>query len=630
MKAQLKRDAKLGTQSQGVPFGPYILVSRLAVGGSAEVFLARPARGTHPAPWLAVKRLLPKLIDSGETETLTREAQLHGAIHHPHVVRVLDAGSIDEEPYIALEWVKGTDLGRLLRAARRHQKIIPISLAVGIAGRISLALQAIHSAVDESAAPLGLVHGDVTPSNLYLGLNGDVKLGDFGEAVAANVESHSEPLRGKMGYAAPELMMGNPGGPRSDQFALGVVLGEMLVGGPVFSGNGELARLLAMRDGDFGPLVATKGRVDAALVDAVTRCLSPDPKGRFESCAELAQALRPFHDPGARSPAELKQWVEWTTEKRRSSDSSQGPRTEWRDRSPSTVRPSTPPPHSGPVARRETPPERSGPPAQNRVPPPKDSESTGKLYSTGAPDLAYDLTADDRFGLFARLRRQGESGLLAFERTLDGTRSRLEAYLKGGLLVDVAGDGVDARLGQYLVRRGLLSSEDLAQALGSASVSGIRLHASLVEKGAVSAPEMHRAVRIQARDRVAATFNWTTGRASFYRGAAPDGPGMPVAVDLAAVMMAGAIYLAGGDPLAQLPDLSTKLWVGARAGALADPRERGKAPAAMLKVAEHAGRGLSLGDSLAELTGGTRGPALTMRQAAATVMAARALGWIAV
>ena len=161
-----------------VHFGPYVLDARIAVGGTSEVYLAHPADPRATPRRLVVKRLLPDFLADDEGRTMfEREARLHAAIHHENVVEVFGSGVTDGgEPYLAMEYVEGTDGYRLLRRLRGDRRTLPARVAVHIAAAILDALASAHAAKDERGRPLGIVHRDVTPSNVYLASNGAVKL----------------------------------------------------------------------------------------------------------------------------------------------------------------------------------------------------------------------------------------------------------------------------------------------------------------------------------------------------------------------------------------------------------------------------------------------------------------------
>lgn len=284
------------------PFGPFVLERRIAVGGSAEVFLARPKTGLLPAPKLVVKRLLAGRNES-QFDVLDHEAELNRAISHQNVVTVFGAGMVGNEPYLAMEYVEGVDLYRLLRHAESEQRRLPLGVSVYITRCLAAALSAVHAAQNADGIPLGIVHRDVTPSNVYLSIDGEVKLGDFGIArVSEQVRPPSgDPgLKGKFGYLAPEQIAGEPFDHRADLFALAAILGEMLLGERVFPGSGQLAVLLAIRDANIEPLRSQSALMPPGLFAVCERALARAPSDRFATGDELAEALGPYELPSAK------------------------------------------------------------------------------------------------------------------------------------------------------------------------------------------------------------------------------------------------------------------------------------------------------------------------------------------
>ena len=287
-------------------FGPFFLDSRIAVGGTAEVYLAHPATPDSGLPeTLVVKRLLPHFASDPEGRTMfEREARLHAAVTHPNVVTVFHAGADARgEPYLAMEYIDGADGYRLLRRLRQDDELLPVGVAVYIARQVLRALASVHAARDPlSGGALGIVHRDVSPSNIYLSKDGHVKLGDFGIARSTTrITLRSEAgqvLKGKFAYLAPEQVAGEPSDHRADLFSLGTVLAEILLNRPLFPGGGQLAILLAIRDCKIDALQESRARLPPGLFEVLSRALSRSPADRFPRAADLASALAPFEaDP---------------------------------------------------------------------------------------------------------------------------------------------------------------------------------------------------------------------------------------------------------------------------------------------------------------------------------------------
>jgi serine/threonine-protein kinase len=221
-----------------VRFGPYWLDARLAVGGTAEVYVARPIDASSTPRKLIVKRLLPHFVTDPEGRTMfEREAALHAAVKHENVVEVYGSGIEGDEPWLAMEFVDGCDLYRLLRRTTGHARKMPPSVATHLARQVLAGLGSVHAARDPAGQPMGIVHRDVTPSNIYLAVDGRVKLGDFGIARSASRATlrsgGSAMLKGKFAYLAPEQVAGESWDHPAHHFGVGVVLREMDHGKPL-------------------------------------------------------------------------------------------------------------------------------------------------------------------------------------------------------------------------------------------------------------------------------------------------------------------------------------------------------------------------------------------------------------
>jgi eukaryotic-like serine/threonine-protein kinase len=276
----------------GISFGPFLLEERLATGGFAEVWIARPGSedNEHRLPArLVVKRLLPSLLRDAEARgAFAKEADLYSRCKHPNIVECYGAGTFGDEPWLAMELVVGADFDTVLRAARQSGYPFDAPIAVYLARALLAGLSAVHHA--------DIVHRDVTPSNLYLSIDGDVKLGDFG--IARYLTSPRTPanlgVRGKFAYLAPEQIAGEATDARTDLFAVANVLAESMMGRRLFEGSGQLAVLLAVREAKLDNLRSYGQHISPALMAVLERALAKDPAHRYQTADELADALAPF------------------------------------------------------------------------------------------------------------------------------------------------------------------------------------------------------------------------------------------------------------------------------------------------------------------------------------------------
>ncbi len=236
-----------------IRFGRYLLVERLAIGGMAELFLAT-SPGEHGfQKRVVIKRLLPSLVeDKTYTAMFIDEAKLTARLVHPKIAQTFELGQVDGTLYIAMEHVDGIDVLALLREFASRRRRIEQPLAAWIAHEVLDALDYAHNLAGEDGAPLGIVHRDISPSNVLLSGRGDIKLVDFGIARAIDPErehkSKTGTLKGKYGYMSPEQVIEQGLDSRSDLFSVGVVLAELLTGRRLFAAANELDVLLMVRD----------------------------------------------------------------------------------------------------------------------------------------------------------------------------------------------------------------------------------------------------------------------------------------------------------------------------------------------------------------------------------------------
>ena len=285
------------TVQQGAQLGRYRLEALLGTGGMAEVWKAQILGPAGYARTLVVKRVLSHLArDSAFVKMFLAEAKLSALLAHPNIVQVYELAQEGNEFYMAMEYVDGCDLGLLLRRGKQ----LPIGFAVFVIQSVCRALGYAHTLRAPDGTPLELVHRDVTPSNIMLGREGAVKLLDFGiaKALGAASEHRTETgtLKGKLGYMSPEHVDGRPLDGRSDLFAAGVVLHELLTGRRLFKASSEFLTLSLMRNADVEPPSHINPAVPRALDAVVLTTLARDPAARYASADELVAALEPFLD----------------------------------------------------------------------------------------------------------------------------------------------------------------------------------------------------------------------------------------------------------------------------------------------------------------------------------------------
>ncbi len=276
------------------PFGRYTLVERLATGGMAEVFKAKITSAHGFEKLLVIKRILPQLAaDRNFVSMFIDEAKLTAQLIHPKIVQVIDFGEVKGQYFIALEFIDGFDALALLRGSAQKQLRLPMPICMFIAMEVLDALDYAHNAKDAEGRPMRLVHRDISPSNVFLARRGDVKLGDFGIAHAQERESKTQAgtLKGKYGYMSPEQVLGATLDGRSDLFAVGIVLAEMLMGRRLFSAPNDLDVLLMVRDGRLERLDKHARDLPASLDHIVRKALAKKVVDRYQTAGEFRDAL---------------------------------------------------------------------------------------------------------------------------------------------------------------------------------------------------------------------------------------------------------------------------------------------------------------------------------------------------
>ncbi len=277
-------------------YGKYEILGRLAVGGMAEVFLAREMASHGAGRHVAVKRILPQIADDDTfVEMFLDEARLAMRLNHPNICHIYDIGELEDTYFIAMEWVNGVPFGKLIARAR-DKGGLPITIAVKIMAHVADALNYAHQARDGVGRPLNIVHRDVSPQNVMVRFDGVVKLLDFGIAKAATQTSQTEAgiVKGKFSYMSPEQCLGKPLDARSDIFAIGACLYEALTGKPAFRRASDLDTMRAIVHEPVPSARLVRGDVPPRLDAILRKALAKDPGQRFQTAGEMYVALERF------------------------------------------------------------------------------------------------------------------------------------------------------------------------------------------------------------------------------------------------------------------------------------------------------------------------------------------------
>jgi TonB family protein len=275
-------------------FGQYELIETISTGGMAEVFKARMRGVEGFQKIVAIKRILPHLGDNDEFVTMfIDEAKLAAQLQHPNIIHIYDLGKIERSYYIAMEFIDGRDLRSILRQLAEKGRRLPTGLALYIASRLAAALEYAHRKRDMQGRAMALVHRDVSPQNVLISFDGDIKLCDFGIAKAASKASHTRAgaLKGKLQYMSPEQAWGKDLDHRSDIFSLGLVLYEMITGRKAFSGDSELSILEQVRSPKIVPPHEIDPDVAPEIEAAILKALETDRDTRYQTAGDLAADL---------------------------------------------------------------------------------------------------------------------------------------------------------------------------------------------------------------------------------------------------------------------------------------------------------------------------------------------------
>jgi TonB family protein len=276
-------------------FGQYEILERIATGGMAELYKAKRTGVEGFQKIVAIKKILPHLADDEEFVTMfADEAKLAAQLNHPNIIHIYDLGKIQAGGYfIAMEYVDGRDLRAIQSAGGAMGVPMPVPLAVYVASKVASALDYAHRRRDAEGHELNIVHRDVSPQNILIAYEGDIKLCDFGIAKAASKASKTQSgaLKGKIQYMSPEQAWGKPIDRRSDLFSLGVVLHELLTGERLFRGDSDINVLEKVRSAEVTPPSRENPEVPHNLDAVVLKALAKEPDDRYANASDLLRDL---------------------------------------------------------------------------------------------------------------------------------------------------------------------------------------------------------------------------------------------------------------------------------------------------------------------------------------------------
>ncbi len=279
------------------PFGKYLLLERISVGGMAEVFKAKAFGVEGFEKIIAIKKILPSMAEDADfIQMFIDEAKICSQLNHANVCQVFELGKIEESHFIAMEYIWGKDLLQIQNRFRRLRKSMPVQMAAFIASKVCEGLDYAHRKKDANGKPLNIIHRDVSPQNIIVSYEGEAKVIDFGIAKAASRSSKTQAgvLKGKFGYMSPEQVGGQQLDRRADVFAIGTILYEILTNERLFLGESDFATLEKVRNVAIPPPVQVRKDIPPELDRIIMKALTKDVEKRYQWASEMADELQDF------------------------------------------------------------------------------------------------------------------------------------------------------------------------------------------------------------------------------------------------------------------------------------------------------------------------------------------------
>ncbi len=285
------------TVGVAVPFDKYLLLGRVNVGGMAEVFLAKTFGAEGFERFVAIKRLLPQVMDNKEfIDMFIDEAKIAVQLTHSNIAQIYELGKHAQQLFIAMEFVHGKELRALANRAKKIGQRLEPDICAYMIAKAAEGLDYAHQRKDPNGKPIGIVHRDISPQNILVSFDGDVKIIDFGIAKAKDRISQTQVgiLKGKIGYMSPEQVTGLAIDQRSDLFALGCVLYELVTGERAFKGQSDFSTFEKVRNAEYVPPEFHGISVDPNLDKIMRKALAKDREQRYSRGNEMAADLQRF------------------------------------------------------------------------------------------------------------------------------------------------------------------------------------------------------------------------------------------------------------------------------------------------------------------------------------------------
>jgi serine/threonine protein kinase len=508
-------------------YGRYTLVDKISSGGMADVYRAKVVGIRGFTKTVAIKRIHSHLLDRTRfLRMFTDEAKIASRLVHPNIVQIFDLGEDGGMPYIAMEYVAGRDLFRVLQRLGSLDRRCPWRLATRVVGEVCTGLQFAHEFRSPDGQPQEIVHRDVSPRNILITYNGEIKLTDFGVARARDREEHTEHgiIKGKVRYLSPEAAHAKEVDRRSDIFSLGIVFAEMLLMEPLRTGDNEMAMLLDIRKGEFDRKRFSS--VSRPLRAVLERALATDPDDRYGSAADFAADLANRYDTNSEpmSQAEVQTFMhslfaeDIEQEKLRDEEVERELRSMAKENGaqaelPGLAKPEAPGPENplniftsrgaGPVA----------------VP----AFEIDQQERTNASMIG-DLREVSLCRLLHQLNEKRITGVVDLVR--EPVKKSID--LVGGNPV-FANSNIETELfGEHLVANGILSREQHGETLDFAARKGLRFSEALLALGACTPNVLFQQLGGQVRNRILDLFSWLTGSFALYEDAKVTESGLPL------------------------------------------------------------------------------------------------------